>query len=275
MALIEAYNFHGLGFELHGQPSTLASQPGLALNTFSGFRILGGGAIVESPEEEIFLWASYPSSGQEWEARAKDHSVQSSGVLFVYCIAADIPPADYIIVQNTSPASVNHPQAQATLPVEFVLVGGGARANWNQTSTAGSLLYASRPGSGESWYAAAKDHLIADPATVTAYAIGVRRSFFDALGMKVVRLRANSVTEVAHSMITCGPGDEQEATLISGGAEMHWTGAGGLLKTSSPNISSGGPHPARPFAWLAGGKEHFVSDPNTITAWALALVKCR
>ncbi len=275
MARIEAYSFHGLGFELHGQPSTQTSQPSLSLNTFSSFHILGGGAMVERPEEEIFLWASYPNSGQEWEAKAKDHSTQSTGVLFVYCIAADIPPSDYIIVQNTSPAPVNHPQAEATLPPEFVLVGGGARVNWNQTTTPGNLLYASRPGSGESWFAAAKDHLIADPATVTAYAIGVRRSFFDALNLKVVRFRANSVTGVAHSMITCGPDNEQEATLISGGAQTHWSGAGSLLKASSPNIPSGGPHPARPFAWLAGGKEHFASDPNTITAWALALVKCR
>lgn len=69
MTLIEAYDFHGLRFELHGQPSTQDAHSSLALNIFSSFRILGGGAIVEGPGEGIFLWASCPTSGQVWEAK--------------------------------------------------------------------------------------------------------------------------------------------------------------------------------------------------------------
>lgn len=273
MTLIDSYHFHGLDFELHGQHSTQAPHPGLAMSISSNFCILGGGAIVETAGEGNLLWASYPVSYKEWEARAKDHEVSSPGMLFVYCIAASIRPADYTIVQNTTPAPTNHPKAEAILPGEFVLVGGGARANWDGTGGPGSLLYACRPGTGESWFAAAKDHRLANPATVTAYAIGVRGSILDSLGLKVVRFRANSVTAVAEPSVAGGPGDEREATLISGGAETHWTGSGSLLTACSPDVAWGGPLPTRPYAWLARGKDHLDSDPATITAWSLALVK--
>lgn len=275
MPLIDAYAFAGLNLELYTESSLPGSSLGLAVPTSNHVRILGGGASVGPADGNIFLWAAYPLSSQAWEVAAKEHTVLSTGVLTAYCIAADIPAADYIIVQNRSPALVNHPQVQATLLPEFVLVGGGARVDWGGSGTMGSFLYASRPGNGEAWFAAAKDHLIPNPATVTAYAIGVRRAFLDALGVKVVRLRSNSITALASPTVDCGPDNDQETALIAGGAEVHWTGAGSLLKASSPNIPPGGPLPPHPFTWLAEGAAHVVPDPATITAWALALVKWR
>ena len=275
MALIDQYVFNGLKIELHGQWSSVDAHPHLAMNVPLNLRILGGGAAVETSGAGSLLTRSYPHTGTEWDAKAKDHEIASLARLFVCCIAAEIPPADYWIEESTSPAPVNHPTAQATLPPEFVLVGGGARANWEATGGAGSLLYASRPGIGQSWYAAAKDHRIANPATVTAFAIGVRRSFLNSLGLTVVRVRANSLEAMPHPIVGCGIEDDQLAALVSGGAETNWTGAGSLLTTSSPDALPGGPPPSHPYAWRAQGKDHLDPDPSTITAWGLALVKCR
>src|SRR2546422_432631 len=128
MGLIDSYAFNGLAIEMHGQWSSTAPHPHLAMNTPTTLRILGGGAAVGPTAAGSFLTASYPVSGYEWDAKGKDHGVPSPAALFVCCIAAAIPPQDYSITQATSPAPVNHPTAEASLPPEFVLVGGGARA---------------------------------------------------------------------------------------------------------------------------------------------------
>lgn len=273
--LIDMYDFYGLHIELHRQLSSQDPHPHLAMSIPNTLRILGGGVTALTGGAGSLLTSSYPFSGTEWDAKAKDHAIASPGVVAVYCIAAAIPPADYLIVSNTTPSPVPHPQAIASLPAEYVLVGGGAHANWELTGGAGSLLYASRPDVGESWFAAAKDHLFANSTTVTAYAIGVRRSFLDSMGFTVVRFQANSQTPTGQPSVNCGPADERVATLIAGGAETKWTGAGSLLTASAPDIAPGGPPPARPWGWRVQGQEHVASDSTTITAWALALVKYR
>jgi hypothetical protein len=294
MTKFDEYSFNGLNIELHGQWSSVASHPGLAMNlpASPNLRILGGGAAVETTGAGSLLTSSYPAifgpsagansgvvngsiSGQEWEARAKDHVRASPARLFVCCFAAEIPdPTDnYTIAWQTS-ASANHPTAEAKLPPDFILVGGGARANWNiPPDPVGSLLYASRPGAGQSWYAAAKDHSIADPATITAFAIGLRRTFLDSLGLTVVRVRANPLAAVSRPLVGCGVDDVQQATLVSGGAQTHWKGAGSLLTTSCPDAVGGNPSPTHQYLWRAEGKDHLTSDPSTITSWGLALVR--
>jgi len=122
--LIDMYDFYGLHFELHGQLSSQASHPHLAMNTPNTLRILGGGVAALTTGVGSLLTSSYPISGTEWDAKAKDHGSASPGVVAVYCIAAAIPPTDYLIVSSTTPSPVPHPQARATLPAEYVLVGG-------------------------------------------------------------------------------------------------------------------------------------------------------
>jgi hypothetical protein len=52
----------------------------------------------------------------------------------------------------------------------YVLVGGGAKVNWEG---AGNLLTASYPDAQGGWTAASKDHVSPDPAVIVAYALGV------------------------------------------------------------------------------------------------------
>src|SRR4051812_7627527 len=74
-----------------------------------------------------------------------------------------------------------------------------------------------------SWHAAAKDHMIPSPATVTAFAIGLSRRFLDDAGLTVARIGGESMTQVASPEVSCGVNDAA-ATLIAGGAETHWAG---------------------------------------------------
>lgn len=269
MTLTTTYTFHGLTIELHeDKTTTTAPHPTIAMST-TGLPILGGGAFVDYGNGPgSLLTAAFPASptGTDWEARAKDHGQSSPATIGVACIAVSIPPPDYTIMDATS-APAPHPDATAMLPAGYVLVGGGARANWEGT---GSLLWASRPAAGQGWYAAAKDHVYPSPATVTAFAIGVTRSFLAARGLTVVRFRADSYPVVPHPGVDCRA--EDGPALVGGGAETHWQGAGSLLTASVPVNASG--TAAGPYLWTARGKDHLVADPSTISAWGLALVSC-
>lgn len=276
MAVIDQFAFFDLEIELHAVTSGVAAHPRTQINLFApDWSILGGGAIVE-PHAGVgsLLTAMYPISAQEWDVQAKEH-VQSSPVsITAWCAAARVqggpfPPDTYRIVEATSPAAASHPRAEAVLPTDYVLIGGGAKVNWQTPGAMGNLLTASRPGMGESWVAAAKDHLLPSPATVTAFAIGLHQAFLAQLGMSVVRFRAETVDASATPRLRCGV-HERQAVLVAGGAETHWNGAGSLLTGSGLSPTPGGP---RPWSWLAAGKQHITADPGRITGWALALVK--
>jgi hypothetical protein len=272
MALTASYTFHGLTIELHeDKTATPAPHPAITMNITTGLPILGGGAAVDYGNGPgSLLTAMFPASSVDWEARSKDHGLSSPATIGVACFAASIPPSEYVIVNATTPSPVNHPDATAMLPPGFVLVGGGARANWERTEGPGSLLWASRPAVGQGWYAAAKDHVYPSPSTVTAFAIGVTRSFLASRGLTVVRFHGDSHPVVPHPGADCGA--EDGPALIGGGAETHWRGAGSLLTASVPANPSG--PPAGPYLWTARGKDHLVPDPSTISAWGLALVSC-
>jgi vibriolysin len=276
MTVIDQFDFFGMEIELHANSSAIDAHPRTQINLFGGeWRLLGGGAVVE-PHAGTgnFLTAMYPISSTEWDARAKDHINGSPAQITAYGAAARVRgrpiPADaYQIIEASSPAPANHPRAEAFLPADFVLVGGGARVNWESTGGVGNILTTSRPGIGQSWVAAGKDHLQPNPATITAYAIGLRKTLLDQLGLAVVRFRAHTIDPSAMPKVSCGT-DEGSALLVAGGAETHWSGAGSLLTASGFSPAAGGP---RPWSWIAHGKDHINPDPGQITAWALALVK--
>jgi phage tail protein X len=63
----------------------------------------------------------------------------------------------------------------------------------------------------------------------------------------------------AHPQVTVGLPSGYK--LIGGGAQVNWRGNGNLLVASFPNGNT----------WSAKGKDHNVSDPSSITAWAIGL----
>ena len=151
----------------------------------------------------------------------------------------------------------SHWQKQFFPKVGWVVIGGGARANWTGE---GSLLHASHPGEINSWIASAKDHITQEVATVSAFAIGVKKSFLDEVGLKIIQKKITSKELIAQPNSNCTL--DQSYRLTCGGAKTIWSDAGNLLTASFPQNRH---------SWVAQGKDHRRSDPATITAWAIGL----
>jgi len=169
-----------------------------------------------------------------------------------------IPPEDYRIFPSVKSPVAPHPSASVSVPDGWVLVGGGAQVEYG--SGLGSMLYGSFPKE-NSWVAEAKDHLQPDPAQVTAFAIGLKRSFLAKIGLTVTSpLVITSAPPANHPSVTLV---NQNFSFISGGARVNWAGVGNLLTASFPQDRQN---------WTAQGKDHLQPDPATITVWGIGLV---
>jgi vibriolysin len=146
-----------------------------------------------------------------------------------------------------------HPQAQVTVPAGYKIIGGGALSNW---SGAGNLLTASYPATATRWVAAAKDHEVISPASLTVFACAIH----DPANEWDVIIQTAKAALAPHPQVaaTLPAG----YVLTGGGAQVHYTGAGNFLTASYPVGNSG---------WEARGKDHAISDPAAITAYAIGL----
>jgi hypothetical protein len=207
----------------------------------------------------------YPNdNGTTWTVASKDHIKASPASIDAYCIVArmrdgsPISANDYIIVSQTSEVAA-HPSQQVNLSPEFVVVGGGAMANYG--TGVGSMLYASYPtGDLSGWIGSAKDHQVSDPTTITVWAIGLRKSFVEEAGVQVIGVNQTSFPG-NH------PGIAFQVSAINFyltgiGAIDNWTGYGNLLTAIyAPDHQT----------VVARGKDHLVADPSTITAYGIGL----
>ena len=270
--VVDTYVYKGLRFELLKATSTVAAHPTVSITAPPGTVILGGGAyddwdgpgaISASPIGNL-LTGIFPSDdGTTWTASGKDHLQSSPASIVAYVIVAQrsdrtpIPREYYTIVSQTS-AVAPHPTQQVNLPAGFSIVGGGARANYG--TGLGSMLYASNPTPDlQGWVGAAKDHIQPDPASITVWAIGLKQSFLEELGLlRDLTLSSGTTAAVAHHprLAIVVP----DFHLTGGGARVNWTGVGSLLTASFPVDRQ---------TWVAEGKDHIQSDPATITAYAV------
>lgn len=160
--------------------SKVAGLQSITCTVGSGFVVIGGGAADVWDAPEALLWESRPDSvNNRWIASSKDHLSSAAHQLHVYAIGLRLRKTDgtfmsttelrsHIQYTSTTSSSGSNPSTSCT-PSGKLLIGGGARANWTGV---GQLLTQSYPLNG-SWIAASKDHLQADPATVTAYCVGI------------------------------------------------------------------------------------------------------
>lgn len=156
------------------QTSGPAAHPRASATLPPGYVLTGGGACVIYHGCGNMLTASFPASATAWEARAKDHDLPDPSPITAFAIGIK-PKSSTVTVVNTIAKVTSqlaaHPGATATLGSDFVLSGGGALDNW---SGDGNLLTASMPEGVAAWFASGKDHLHSSPATIAAYAIGIR-----------------------------------------------------------------------------------------------------
>ncbi len=159
--------------------SSVAQHPSATLSVADGYVMTGGGAFANWSKHGSLLTSSYPLSSNTWTASSKDHAYAEAVTLTAYAIG--IKPRNgsvlpqQIIVANTSGVE-QHPSSEVLLPNGYTLVGGGALVNWKGQ---GNLLTGSFPNSNlRGWQAKSKDHIAYSPASLTAYAIGLKYQIY-------------------------------------------------------------------------------------------------
>lgn len=165
-----------LNYKVVSATSGVAAHPKLQVDLPPEFTVVGGGAKANYTGNGSILYASYPTSGLGgWVGSAKDHNISDPATITVWAIGlreSFLKDAGMRVssFSNTSSPAVNHPSDTFVVP-DFYLTGVGARVNWKSN---GNLLTASFPQDHHTVVVKGKDHQVADPATITAYAIGFR-----------------------------------------------------------------------------------------------------
>jgi hypothetical protein len=160
-------------------------------------------------------------------------------------------------VRSATSGVAQHPSASVSVPSGYVMTGGGAQVNWTGN---GNLLTASFPSSRSTWEARSKDHVHPDPASITAYVIGIKARN-GASGPRMIMVSGNTGT-AAHPSGSVSVGFPFKVS--GGGAIDRWTGAGNLLTAIYPSGAN---------QWSAAGKDHEISDPASLTIYAIGLAR--
>lgn len=157
--------------------SAIDAHPAASVSVDPGYVMTGGGARVnwQPSEPGNLLTASYPASENTWSARSKDHKYSSPASITVYAIG--IRPRSGVNFLKTrlfrsESAEGAHLEHKVQVERGYTLLGGGAEVNWTGD---GNLLTASYPEDDSTWAAASKDHLMPSVATLTVWAIGLKR----------------------------------------------------------------------------------------------------
>jgi hypothetical protein len=226
---------------------------------------IGGGAEGARAPQGALLTASYPNGDlSAWLASSKDHENSQPHKLVCYAIGLRIAGMtraqllSNIHVATQDSGVGNHPEAAATIPGGHVLVSGGFNVEW---SGAGNLGTASFPENTLSWKARSKDHNIADPSNIRAFAISIKQSL--PVGTVKVDINENQSGQASHPMSVANvdPG----FALTGTGARVNWSGAGNLLWMIRPTTSTANQEVT------VGSKDHNVVSPATINAYSLAI----
>jgi vibriolysin len=123
------------------------------------------------------------------------------------------------------------------------------------------MLTASFPADHRTWFAAGKDHKVSSPASINAWAFAIE----DPGDLWDVRIHHVKSAAVDQPQITAilPPG----FILTGGGAFVDYHGAGNMLTGSFPHQSSAHVWDG----WEARSKDHQISDPSPITAYAIGI----
>jgi len=154
--------------------SDIAAHPFLRLTPPTDWDLTGGGAKANYMGRGSMLYGSFPGGGNGWVGYAKDHiqSDPSSITLWAICLRRSFLNDLRLRVVTVSKISnrTNHPNVLLYTP-NFNLISGGATLSWESW---GSLLTQCFPLARATWFAQGKDHLRADPSTITVLAMGIR-----------------------------------------------------------------------------------------------------
>ena len=244
--------------------STQTEYPTSIVEVPNGYKILSGGAKVVCQGDGELLTASYPIGDNQWSAKAKDAVVPDKAILTVYAVAV-YDPYNWLDVKVFSSVStlVAHPTASISVDSDYAMTGGGAQTTYMGV---GNYLTASYPASAGTWSVASKDHINSCPATITAYAIGVKwsstaQSRFFGLHAITTQYEQASSNPNAHPESTVAA--PSGTTTVGGGAFVDCgAGEGNMLFQSFPLDANN---------WYAIAKDHELSSIATLTVYAIGV----
>lgn len=237
-----------------------------AVSVPADYVVIGGGGEGKGAPVGNLLTASYPNADlSAWLVSTKDHIDPDPVRVRAWAIGLRVQGLSaaqlraQIFTSNATSNYAAHPDATASLPAGYVLLGGGFRANW---SGVGSLGTASAPVAANGWRARAKDHGQSSPATVTAYAIGLPASIAG-IGSFESAIASSLSGYAAHPSTSAGT---LSGYALSGcGAFVNWSGAGNLLWKIKP-VGTGATSGCE-----VASKDHRTSSPASIYGYAIGL----
>lgn len=166
-------------YQLVTKKSEKKKQPTDFASVFDSYTLLGGGARVwnsSNPKYQSFLVGSFPL-GKSWIGGAKDHVHSNLSEVSSYAIGISTEflnknaKVQSTVTEVTSEYLLRVPQGNCAVGQGEVLIGGGARANWQDE---GLLLTSSYPNSYASWSSMAKEHEVHDSGTISTWCIGLK-----------------------------------------------------------------------------------------------------
>ena len=230
------------------------------------FVVIGGGAEGSEVPQGNLLTASYPNADlSAWLVSSKDHLYADAIRIKAYAIGLKIAGLtrqqliSYITVNVNSSGYVQHPDISVGVQSGFKMVGGGFKVNWYG---AGNLATASYPETSFNWRAQSKDHLVASPATLQVYAVGLLE-YIPNIGQVVVSISSAYSAQAQHPSSTA---NVVYGYALSGcGAKVNWSEPGNLLWKLVPSTLSS------LHGCTGASKDHGVYSPATITTSALGI----
>jgi hypothetical protein len=229
--------------------------------------VIGGGVHAwASGAYGHYITASYPSSDfSSWIVSTKDHYYQNPSRITAFALAMKIEGRsreqliqDLVIASSTSP-SMSQPDATASVPSGYVMIGGGFRIDWTGMGVLGTASY---PSSATTWRAQGKDHIYPQSAPVTAFAVGLR-NYIPGVGTVVALNQGiqSAYDRIPQARLEIAAGYAPTAC----GAKVNWSGYGSLLWLMRPWYGGSG-------ATCSGaGKEHHSPSSATIDVHSIGI----
>jgi len=208
----------------------------------SDYALVGGGAVISPTltEPGALITASYPDSNLVvWHASSKSFVDTFTHTLTAYAIglklmgltSQQLKSNMWLFTSSPSP-SAPHPATSVSVSSNYALVGGGAKIDYG--AGRGSYLVASRP-SGSTWYVEGKDHGVSSPATITAYAIGLK-TFISPFG--TLEAGFDSTIVYASSGFGVAPVTTDSSWVVTcPGGLAQYAGPGRMLTALLPGIN--------------------------------------
>src|ERR1700722_14717226 len=196
--------------------------------------------------------------------RAATRITREFEVIDTYTVGA----LKFQLLKATS-ACVNHPSVSITSPSGWLILGGGAFVDWKSTCSpfnppAGNLLTGMFPdGNGETWTVTSKDHMQESSARIFGYCFIAQMKDGSPIARSDYRITTGTSNVVSHPTLQVRL--PSEFTLVGGGVRANYSGGGSMLFASYPADGVD--------AWVGSAKDHFASDPSSITVWAIGLRK--